>query len=110
MSLARLTKQISERHDLPEIVIKDILVDSITIILKTAMDEGRMQIRGFGVFSRKEVATKIARNIQTGERVVVPPHSKVVFVEERTRKKKGAIGGSERTLELGPTSVPEGRN
>ncbi len=57
---------------------------AVNLILETvikALDEGqRVEIRGFGSFSMASRAERIARNPQTGEKVMIPakktPHFK----------------------------------
>ena len=54
--------------------------DLIFKALTNAIASGqRIEIRGFGSFTTKEVPAHVARNPSTGERVLVPVKYKVVF-------------------------------
>jgi len=47
---------------------------------------GRVELRGFGVFSIQERAERKARNPRSGEEVIVPAHETIVFKPSRLLK------------------------
>jgi nucleoid DNA-binding protein len=60
-------------------------------IVQWTVEEGRIELRNFGVFEVKQRKPRKARNPRTGERVEVPPKNVVTFqpgkeMEERVRK------------------------
>ncbi len=48
-------------------------------IIEILVEEGRIELRNFGVFEVKRRAARIARNSKTGETVKVPKQCVVVF-------------------------------
>ena len=67
-------------------------------IIETLVEDGRIELRNFGVFEVKQRAARVGRNPKTGEKVKVPKKCVVVFkpgkvMEERVakliKKKKG---------------------
>ena len=48
-------------------------------IIETLLDEGRIELRNFGVFEVKRRRARKARNPRTGERVNVPARMVVAF-------------------------------
>jgi len=92
--LRKIIEPLAERHDLPALLVKDIVDDALGLILQVARDQGRLQLRGFGVFRRKDFAPKVGRNPRTGETVPVPSRSRLVFVEEM-RRAQPALPGRE---------------
>lgn len=74
MTRADLVNQISEEVLLPK---RDI--DQIIVLLQKAivdnMSEGEtIYLRGFGTFGTKIRKERVARNLQTNEKLVVPEH------------------------------------
>ena len=66
-------------------------------ITETLVDEGRIELRNFGVFEVKRRRARKARNPRTGESVSVPERSVVTFkagleMEERVNQSDGVPG------------------
>jgi nucleoid DNA-binding protein len=64
-------------------------------IIETLLDEGRIELRNFGVFEVKKRRARKARNPRTGEKVSVPERSVVMFkpgleMEERVNELEGS--------------------
>ena len=60
-------------------------------IVETLLEDGRIELRNFGVFEVKRRKARKARNPRTGEKVDVPPKNVVTFkpgkeMEERVRQ------------------------
>ncbi|WP_333615729.1 HU family DNA-binding protein [Bacteroides pyogenes] len=51
-------------------------------------DGGEVILRGFGTFKPVQRAEKLARNIGTGEKVIIPAHKEVKFVVGKELKDK----------------------
>jgi integration host factor subunit beta len=79
MTKKDIAKKIAEAVDLPQLSVSEIvqmLFDGITEIL---VDEGRIELRNFGVFEVKTRKPRKARNPRTGETVMVPERKSVTF-------------------------------
>ena len=48
-------------------------------IMKSIKDEGRIELRGFGTLYTKVRRVRKARNIRTGETIIVPQHNIIKF-------------------------------
>jgi integration host factor subunit beta len=86
-----IVKQISERADLTQLKTKEIVQWTFDAIVDTLIQEGRIELRNFGVFEVKRRKARKARNPRTGARVEVEPKNVVTFqpgkeMEERVRK------------------------
>ena len=70
---------------------KPIVQKTFAAIIDTLAEEGRVELRGFGVFELRRRKARTARNPRTGETVMVPARCTVVFkpgqmMEERVAK------------------------
>jgi nucleoid DNA-binding protein len=71
--------------------VKQIVQQLFDFIIATLVEEGGIELRGFGIFRVKKRKPRQARNPRTGEKVWVPERFVVVFkpgkeVEERLRE------------------------
>src|SRR5262245_49661965 len=86
-----IVKQISERIGLTQLKTKEIVQQTFDAIVDTLLEQGRIELRNFGVFEVKQRKARKARNPRTGEKVDVPPKCVVTFkpgkeMEERVRE------------------------
>jgi nucleoid DNA-binding protein len=86
-----IVKQISDKLGLTQLKTKEIVQQTFDAIVETLLEDGRIELRNFGVFEVKQRKARKARNPRTGERVDVPPKNVVTFkpgkeMEERVRK------------------------
>jgi nucleoid DNA-binding protein len=86
-----IVKQISERIGLTQLKTKEIVQQTFDAIVETLLEEGRIELRNFGVFEVKQRKARKARNPRTGQRVDVPPKNVVTFkpgkeMEEKVRR------------------------
>jgi nucleoid DNA-binding protein len=86
-----IVKQISDDLDLTQLKVKDIVQKTFDAIVETLLQEGRIELRNFGVFEVKRRKARKARNPRTGEKVDVEPKNVVTFkpgkeMEEKVRK------------------------
>jgi integration host factor subunit beta len=86
-----IVKTISEEIGLAQLKTKEIVQKTFDAIVETLVEEGRIELRNFGVFEVKKRAARKARNPRTGQRVDVPEKFVVTFkpgkeMEERVRK------------------------
>lgn len=93
MTKKEIVKQISERANLTQLKTKEIVQMTFDAIIDTLVEEGRIELRNFGVFEVKQRKPRRARNPRTNEPVEVEAKSVVTFqpgkvMEERVRKVK----------------------
>jgi nucleoid DNA-binding protein len=86
-----IVKQISERIGLTQLKTKEIVQQTFDAIVETLLQDGRIELRNFGVFEVKQRKARKARNPRTGQRVDVPPKNVVTFkpgkeMEEKVRQ------------------------
>jgi integration host factor subunit beta len=74
-----IVKKISEEIGLTQLKTKDIVQRTLDEIIRTLVQEGRIELRNFGVFEVKRRAARKARNPRTGDKVYVPPKNVVTF-------------------------------
>jgi integration host factor subunit beta len=89
-----IVKQISDDSGLTQLKTKEVVQKTFDAIIETLLEEGRIELRNFGVFEVKRRKARKARNPRTGERVDVGPKSVVVFkpgkeMEEKIRRLDG---------------------
>ena len=124
MTKKEIVKTISDEIGLTQLKTKEIVQKTFDAIVETLCEEGRIELRNFGVFEVKKRAARKARNPRTGQRVDVPQKSVVTFkpgkemeekvrqLEEEAARKAAAANGeaaaSDRTLPPSSTPYSEG--
>ena len=93
MTKKEIVKQIADKINLTQLKTKEIVQLTFDAIVDTLLEDGRIELRNFGVFEVKQRKARKARNPRTGERVDVPPKNVVTFkpgkeMEERVRNMK----------------------
>ena len=91
MTKKEIVKTISEEIGLTQLKTKEIVQKTFDAIVDTLVEEGRIELRNFGVFEVKKRAARKARNPRTGQRVDVPEKYVVTFkpgkeMEEKVRR------------------------
>jgi integration host factor subunit beta len=86
-----IVKTISEEIGMTQLKTKEIVQKTFDAIVKTLVEEERIELRNFGVFEVKKRAARKARNPRTGDKVSVPEKYVVTFkpgkeMEERVRE------------------------
>jgi nucleoid DNA-binding protein len=86
-----IVKTISEEIGLTQLKTKEIVQKTFDAIVETLVEDGRIELRNFGVFEVKKRAARKARNPRTGDKVYVPAKYVVTFkpgkeMEERVRQ------------------------
>ncbi|MCA9103946.1 MAG: HU family DNA-binding protein [Planctomycetales bacterium] len=123
MTKKEIVRVISEQIGMTQLRTKEIVQKTFDAIVETLVEEGRIELRNFGVFEVKPRAARVARNPRTGDPVEVPEKLVVTFkpgkemelrvreLEDARRRRKAleAEGGSPpSSLPEGNSSVPEG--
>lgn len=121
MTKKEIVKTISDEIGLTQLKTKEIVQKTFDAIVEALVDEGRIELRNFGVFEVKKRAARKARNPRTGDKVHVPEKFVVTFkpgkeMEERVRRleeKAAAERSRKETAEapraaaVTPTAIPE---
>jgi len=86
-----IVRTISEEIGLTQLKTKEIVQKTFDAIVETLVDEGRIELRNFGVFEVKRRAPRKARNPRTGDKVDVAEKFVVTFkpgkeMEQRVRE------------------------
>ena len=79
MTKKEIVKKISEEIGLTQLKTKEIVQRTLDEIIKTLVNENRIELRNFGVFEVKRRAPRKARNPRTGAKVYVPAKAVVTF-------------------------------
>ena len=79
MTKREIAKKISEQSGITVLVAREAVQLVFDGIIETLQEEGRIELRNFGVFEVKRRRARKARNPRTGERVNVPARMVVAF-------------------------------
>ncbi len=93
MTKKEIVKQIADRIGETQLKTKEIVQQTFDAIVETLLEDGRIELRNFGVFEVKRRKARKARNPRTGAKVHVPPKNVVTFkpgkiMEEKVRRLK----------------------
>ena len=95
MTKKEIVKTISDETGLNQQQIKTIVQKTFDAIVLTLVEEGRIELRNFGVFQVRPRAARKARNPRTGRQVEVPEKFVVTFKPGKIMEQKvNAIEGS----------------
>ncbi len=98
MTKQDMAKAIAEKTGIPQVQAKEVVQRVFDGIIETLLNEGRIELRNFGVFEVKKRKPRKARNPRTGEKVKVPAKLVVTFkpgreMEERVGQLKNVPNG-----------------
>ena len=79
MTKKEIAKKISEQSGITHLLALEAVQMVFDGITKTLLDEGRIELRNFGVFEVKRRRARKARNPRTGEAVSVPERRVATF-------------------------------
>jgi len=74
-----IVRQIAVEMGLEQAMVKRIVQRTLDLILETAVKDGRIELRNFGVFEVKRRAARKARNPRTNQEVFVPAKNILTF-------------------------------
>ena len=88
MTKENIVNAIVGEFGLPRDQTKQIVQKTLDAVVNTLVEDGRVELRNFGVFEVRRRQPRKARNPRTGEQVMVPERCVVTFkagrvVEER---------------------------
>jgi len=109
-----IVKAISEEIGLTQLKTKEIVQKTFDAIVETLVEDGRIELRNFGVFEVKKRAARKARNPRTGDQVYVAEKFVVTFkpgkeMEEKVRLLEEAAARAREALaqsESGGSQAP----
>jgi nucleoid DNA-binding protein len=107
-----IVRTISEEIGLTQLKTKEIVQKTFDAIVETLVEDGRIELRNFGVFEVKRRAPRKARNPRTGDKVDVPEKFVVTFkpgkeMEERVRELERQSAERSRNARAEAGVVPE---
>jgi len=97
MTKKEIVRSISEKLGMTQLWTKDIVQSVLDGIAETLVEEGRIELRNFGVFEVRKRAARKARNPRTGDAVMVKEKHVVTFkagkileqsIQEKEKKRK----------------------
>lgn len=74
-----MAERIAERCGITGCEAKNMVQHTLDELMRTLVENGRLELRNFGVFQVVESAPRKARNPRTGETVMVPSRRVVKF-------------------------------
>jgi len=91
MTKKDIAQCLSERLDVPLHTATGVFQHTLDAIVDILYENGRIELRNFGVFQLKQRAARIGRNPRTGEKVRIAPRITVTFkpgkeMDERIRR------------------------
>ena len=91
MTKKEIVRQISDRADLTQLKVKEIVQWTFDAIIETLIKDGRIELRNFGVFEVKKRKARRARNPRTDEKVFVPEKNVVTFQPGKEMEERGRV-------------------
>ncbi|MDO4574852.1 MAG: HU family DNA-binding protein [Planctomycetia bacterium] len=79
MTKKDVVKVVSEQIKCSQTLVKEVVQHTLDAFIKVLADEGRLELRNFGVFEVKQRKARMARNPKTGEKVATKSRRVVVF-------------------------------
>lgn len=112
MTKKEIVRTISEEIGLTQLKTKEIVQKTFDAIVDALVEDGRIELRNFGVFEVKRRAPRKARNPRTGDKVSVPEKYVVTFkpgkeMEERVRElERRAAAAKVAARQVGARTAP----
>ena len=82
VNLPGLAKTLAQKQDLSLRDAEGFLREFFDAIIQAVTDEGTVKVKGLGTFKLLEVLDRESVNIKTGERIIIPGHSRLAFTPE----------------------------
>ena len=79
MTKKEIVREVSATYGIDQGLAKQIVQFVLDSIVRSLEQEGRIELRNFGVFEVKRRAARVARNPRTNEPLRVPPKNVVSF-------------------------------
>jgi nucleoid DNA-binding protein len=85
-----IVQAIAEELGLMQLQTKQIVEKTFDAIVNRLIEEGRAELRNFGVFQIRRRKPRKARNPRTGEKVLVPERCTIIFKPGQVMKQRVA--------------------
>ena len=97
MTKKNIVQAIAEELGLTQLQTRQIVQKTLDAIVHALVEDGRVELRNFGVFEVKWRQSRTARNPRTGEKILVPVRCAVTFkagqtVQERVAAERKSAG------------------
>lgn len=79
MTKKDIVKKISEKFDIPQIYVKELVQSVLDEMIGSLAEDGRLELRNFGVFEVKHRPAGTARNPKTNKTVKTKSRYRVAF-------------------------------
>ena len=86
INLQQLAKTLAQKKNLPQKDAEAFLKEFFDSIIQNVTADKVVKIKGLGTFKLIEVLDRESVNVNTGERIVIPGHSKLSFAPENALK------------------------
>ena len=108
MTKKEIVRSISEELGLTQLKTREVVQKTFDAIVDVLMDEGRIELRNFGVFEVKKRHARPARNPRTGEVVEVPDRWVVTFKagKEMENRVQNFVPKNEREEVIDTVNIP----
>ena len=90
MTKREIANLVSTELGVTQSLAKQIVQRTFDLMIDSLVQDGRIELRNFGVFEVAKRAARRARNPRTGEQVVVPEKLSVKFVPGKEMEKRVA--------------------
>jgi integration host factor subunit beta len=94
MTKKDIVVRIAEQLDLPQLRTKELVQRTFDALIDTLVEEGRVELRNFGVFQVKLREARVGRNPRTGQRVSVESKRVVTFKPGKEMEARVRASGS----------------
>lgn len=88
MTKREIVERLAEEYDLTKADVSRIVQGTLDLIIESIVEEGRIELRNFGVFEVKERKARKGINPRTKEEVLIPERKVVKFKEGKLMKEK----------------------
>ena len=98
MTKKNIVRRIADELNRTELEMRPIVQRTLDAIINVLAEEGRVELRNFGVFAVKKRKPRQGRNPRTGEKVMVGERFTVTFKPGRVLKERVAMKHSGRVV------------
>jgi nucleoid DNA-binding protein len=108
----QIVKDLSQRYGVDQAVTRKIVQGVLDAVVASLAEDGRIELRNFGVFEIRKRASRVARNPRTNEPIRLPPRKVVVFqpgkrLQDLTEETEQTQGQPERQQQLEGQTTPQ---
>ena len=79
MTKKEMVRRIAAELDIDQGLTRKVVQRTLDMILASLVNEGRIELRNFGVFEVRRRAARKARNPRTNEEMIIPPRNVILF-------------------------------